>query len=125
MGVRIDKWLWFTRFYKTRALASRAVGGGHVHVNGRRVKPAHAVSDGDVVDVTKAQQRFRVTVVGEPHRRGPAVEAVRYYLEDAESIAAREQMQRSLRLDRAFAPRTDGRPDKHTRRKLRERRQRH
>ena len=120
MALRLDKWLWYTRFFKTRGLAAKAVSGGQVHVNGRRVKPAHGVTDGDELVITRAQLVYRVTVTGEPARRGPAREAATFYREDPASRAERERQLEALRTDRMLAPRTRGKPDKHTRRKLRQ-----
>ena len=69
-GVRIDKWLWFTRFFKSRSQATDAVAGGLVHVNGERVKPSRCVRIADVVHITRDEVRFEVAVLGLPQRRG-------------------------------------------------------
>lgn len=116
-GLRVDKWLWFTRFYKSRALATDAVAGGLVHVNGERVKPARALRVGDELRITRDEVRFDVVVRGMPVRRGPAPEAQTFYTETEASVAAREQ-QRSQR--RLAPPAPTGRPDKHARRVLRD-----
>jgi len=121
-SLRIDKWLWFTRFYKTRALAARAVGGGHVRINGVRARSASNVKPGDMIDLVRDQLPWRMQAGPVPVRRGPAVEARLSYAEDEEVRLHREQMVADRRIDRMQMPRTDGRPDKHTRRKLRERR---
>lgn len=117
---RLDRWLWCTRFFKTRGMATAAVKGGHVTVNGERAKPARVVRPGDWLEITKAQQRWRVEVLAVPARRGPAREASACYAEDPESQALREAQLERLRLDRQLAPGTDGRPDQRTRRRLRE-----
>ena len=120
--LRIDKWLWFTRFYKTRALAAKAVSGGHVRINGVRAKPSSDVRPGDVIDLVRDQLRWRVEAGPMPLRRGPANEARNCYTEDETVSANRLQAVAERRIDRMQMPRTDGRPDKHTRRKLRDRR---
>ena len=114
--LRIDKWLWFTRFFKSRSQATDAVAGGLVHLNGERIKPARCVRVDDRLVITREQQRFEVVVTALPRRRGPAPEARRHYEETAESLALREQQQERSRL--AIAP--DGRPDKHARKLLRD-----
>lgn len=119
--LRADKWLWFTRFFKTRALAAKAVKGGHVRINGSRAKPSSTISPGDIVDIVRDQLTWRVTARALPLRRGPAREAGDCYEEDAATAAVRLQHIKTLKTDRMLLPRTDGRPDKHTRRKLRER----
>jgi len=118
--MRIDKWLWFTRFYKTRGLAASAVTGGHVRVNGERAKAASRVSIGDEITLVRDQLLFNLVVEAVPSRRGPATEARVCYSEDEESVAARKNRHEEIRADRRLMPRTEGRPDKHTRRKLRQ-----
>lgn len=120
--LRVDKWLWFARFYKTRALAAKAVGGGHVRINGVRAKPSSEVRVGDTIDILRDQLPWRVEAGPLPSRRGPASEARLCYAEDQEVAAHRQQMAAGRRVDRMQMPRTQGRPDKHTRRQLRERR---
>jgi ribosome-associated heat shock protein Hsp15 len=114
--LRIDRWLWFTRFFKSRSQATDAVAGGLVHVNGERVKPARGLRVEDRLVITREQTRYEVVVLGLPQRRGPATEARTYYRETDESQAMRQQQEEHGRL--ATAP--EGRPDKHARRILRE-----
>jgi ribosome-associated heat shock protein Hsp15 len=114
--LRLDKWLWFTRFFKSRSQATEAVAGGLVHLNGERVKPARSVRVDDRLLITREQLRFEVVVTGLPQRRGPAPEARQYYLETEASLALRQQQRERAHL--AIAP--GGRPDKHARRILRE-----
>ena len=116
--MRIDKWLWCARFYKSRAQATTAVSGGKVHVNGERVKPSRALAIGDTLTITLGPQSREVHVRGLPERRGPAAEAQRAYEETAESIARREYLRQQHALAAAAAPRPHSRPDKRERRLL-------
>jgi len=114
-GLRLDKWLWCARFFRSRGLAQQAVEGGHVQVNGERAKASRLVRVGDRLRITRERERFEVEVAGIPIRRGPADEARRHYLETAESEAARVH---ARELDRLSAPVSSGRPDKRDRREL-------
>lgn len=114
-SVRIDKWLWAARFFKTRSLARDAVAGGKVHVDGQRVKPARDVKPGDRVTITKGELQFEVVVDGIAGRRGPAREAQQLYTETDASVAARE---RRLASGPGQAPAPDHKPDKRARRRL-------
>jgi len=116
--MRIDRWLFMCRFFRSRSLATKAVAGGHVRLNGERAAPGARVKPGTRLEITKNQLTFVVTVTGIPARRGPASEAAGYYEEDAASIEVRKERSEALRADRMLTPRTQGRPDKHTRRKL-------
>jgi ribosome-associated heat shock protein Hsp15 len=116
-GLRIDKWLWCARFFKSRSQATAAVAGGLVHVNGERVKPSRSVRVDDRVEITRDEQRFEVVIRGLPVRRGPAPEARTHYVETEASLAAREQQRERARL---APPAPEGRPDKHARRLLRD-----
>ncbi len=120
-ALRIDRWLWFTRFFKTRSLAAKAVAGGHVRVNGERARPGQRVAAGDRLDIVRDRLTWEIEVLGVPARRGPASEAQRHFRESEASAARRRELSDSLRNDRLQMPRTDGRPDKHTRRLLRRR----
>jgi ribosome-associated heat shock protein Hsp15 len=111
--VRIDKWLWAARFYKTRTLAAGAVDAGHVRLDGERVKPAHAVTPGQRVEVRKHGTTWLVDVTALAERRGSATDAAALYRETAESAARRAE----LAATRA-ASRSPGRPTKKDRRKL-------
>lgn len=115
---RLDKWLWFTRFFKTRSLAAQAVTGGKVHLNGERVKPARAVHIGDRLRLTLQGALADLEVVGLPLRRGPAAEASSHYIETAESIERRAKLREQHRLADASRPRPQSRPDKRERRQL-------
>ncbi len=119
-GLRIDKWLWAARFYKTRALASEAVAGGKVHVNGERCKPARRVHVGDRLSVHRGPQIWELDIVGLNDQRRPAPEAQALYLETPESQGRREAENERRRAERAGADQSPGRrPDKRERRKIR------
>jgi ribosome-associated heat shock protein Hsp15 len=117
--MRIDRWLFFVRLFKSRSLASEAVGGGRVHLNGGRVKAAHVVRVGDQIAFSRGTVSFDCEVTDLPWRRGPAPEAAACYRESEASIARRAQFAQRMRTASAFAPRPDNRPDKHERRELR------
>jgi len=116
--VRIDRWLWAARFYKTRGLATEAVLGGRVHLNGARVKPAKDVRVGDTVELTVADVRREVVVRGLSDRRGPAPAAAMLYEEAPESVARRERLAAERRLARPLGADLGARPTKRDRRRL-------
>ncbi len=116
--VRIDKWLWSARFFKTRSGATAAVAGGRVKVNGVRVKPAREVATDDVVELTKGQLAWTLVVRGVAERRGPASAASQLYEETPESVAAREQRVSERRLARPPGADLGARPTKQARRRL-------
>jgi ribosome-associated heat shock protein Hsp15 len=116
--VRIDKWLWAARFFKTRSAASDAVAGGRVHVNGVRVKAAQDVRVGDTVEITLRDLRWTVVVAGVADKRGPASVASTLYAETPESTAEREQRRLERRLDRPLGADLGARPTKQDRRRL-------
>jgi ribosome-associated heat shock protein Hsp15 len=118
-ALRVDRWLWCTRLFKSRSLAADAVGGGKVRVNGRRVKPAHAVRMGDTIAITRPGFEFECRVLGLPQRRGAAPIAQACYEETEKARAARERYGEQARLAAAAVPRSLERPDKHGRRELR------
>ena len=117
-GVRIDKWLWAARFYKTRGAATEAVLGGRVHVNGERVKPAKDVHVDDRLEVTIGDTRRTVVVLGLAEKRGPATVAATLYEETEDSIALREQRAAERRLARPLGADLGARPTKQDRRRL-------
>ena len=116
--VRIDKWLWAARFFKTRALAAEAVQGGRVHINGQRVKPSRAVAVGDQLEITKGPLHFSLRVEGVSERRGPAKEAEQLYQESEASRERRQREAEQRRLERAASPTPEGRPDKRGRQRI-------
>jgi ribosome-associated heat shock protein Hsp15 len=110
--------LWWARFFKSRALASDAVAGGKVHVNGERVKPARAVVVGDRLRITRSPFVVELIVRALPTRRGPSIEAQACYEETAASVAQRDRLKEQHALAAAFAPRPASRPNKRDRRRL-------
>ena len=116
--VRIDKWLWAARFFKTRGAAATAVLGGRVHVNGERVKPSKPIRAGDHLEVTKGTERWTLRVTQLAERRGPASVAQTLYTESPESRAAREQQALQRRLARTPGDDLGARPTKQARRRL-------
>jgi ribosome-associated heat shock protein Hsp15 len=116
--VRIDKWLWAARFFKTRGGATEAVLGGRVHVNGERAKPSKPVRAGDTIEVTIGTVRRTVAVTEVAERRGPASVAATMYAETPESRAAREQQTLERRLARPLGADLGARPTKQARRLL-------
>ena len=123
--LRIDRWLWCARFFKSRSAAADAVRSGHVRLNGQRVKPAHAVKVGDALhlELPRADERD-VAVLAIPARRGPAAEAAASYLESPESIERRRRAGEERAQRVWLPPPTQGKPDKRTRRLLLRARQR-
>jgi ribosome-associated heat shock protein Hsp15 len=117
-SLRIDRWLFYCRFFKTRSKATAAVDGGHVKVNGERVAPGKRVECGDRVDMVRERLLYSFEIISIPIRRGPAAEAKGCYQEDADTVSEREAQASALRQDRMLMPKTEGRPDKRTRRKL-------
>ena len=116
--LRIDKWLWAARFYKTRALAVQAVEAGQVRLGGERVKPAHVLRTGDTVSVRKGGLVWDIEVIALSDRRGSAAIAAQLYRETAESIAARIAELEQRKAAEQSQPRFSGRPTKRQRRKL-------
>jgi len=123
--VRLDKWLWAARFFKTRSLATEAVDGGKVELNGLRPKPAKLLKVGDSLRIRLGPHIHHVLVRGMAERRGPASVAQGLYEETAESIAARVKLNEQLRMaPAAFVYEEKGRPTKKDRRDLEELRER-
>lgn len=117
--IRIDKWLWAARFFKTRSLAAEAVSGGKVHVNEQRVKPARTVNVGDVLEIRRGIERFVVVVEALSSRRGPAKVAATLYCETEESVAAREQEVSQRKFERLGVRVDEHRPSSRERRMAR------
>lgn len=115
---RLDKWLWATRFYKTRHLAAEAINGGHVRHNGKRVKPSRVIQLADKLSIHKTPFTFEIIVEGLSIRRGPAKEAQLLYCESEDSIKKRETLAAQRKLDAAQFPHAERRPDKRDRRRI-------
>ncbi|MBD3669535.1 MAG: hypothetical protein HUJ29_02090 [Gammaproteobacteria bacterium] len=118
MEVRLDKWLWAARFYKTRSLATEAINGGKVHVNKERVKPGRKVAVGDRMTVRQGLVEKEITVTGLSEKRGPAKLAAKLYEESEASIARREHEAEQRKLMAAAMPQTAQRPNKKQRRQI-------
>lgn len=116
--LRVDKWLWAARFFKTRALASEAVDGGKVHVNGERVKAARPLKMGDRLEIRRGLEQFEVLVVALSDQRGPAAQAQALYQETEASQTRRAVAADQQRSLAAARPHFGGRPDKRDRRAL-------
>jgi ribosome-associated heat shock protein Hsp15 len=116
--VRIDKWLWAARFYKTRALSAEAVDGGKVQVNGERVKPAKILKRGDSLVIRNGPYVWEIEVRELSDRRGSATDAVKLYEESPESRKAREQAAATIKAERQSNPFPRGRPTKKQRRQI-------
>lgn len=116
---RLDLWLWAARFFKSRALATTAVAGGKVQVNGQRCKPSRRIRPGDRLNLLRGREPWEINVLALCPRRGPASEAQACYVETATSRAQRlaEQARRRERVDAPISPQ---RPDKRQRRQLRQ-----
>jgi ribosome-associated heat shock protein Hsp15 len=116
--VRIDKWLWAARFFKTRGAATEAVLGGRVHLNDARVKPAREVRAGDTVEVRIGHFQWALVVRAVADKRGPASVAKALYDETRDSVAARERRAAELRLSRPIGADLGARPTKQDRRRI-------
>ena len=117
-GVRLDKWLWAARFYKTRAIAREMIEGGKVHYNGQRSKPSKVVELNALLTLRQGNDERTVVVKGTTEQRRPATEAVTLYEETAESIEKREKVALARKLNALTMPHPDRRPDKKERRDL-------
>lgn len=117
-SIRVDKWLWAARFFKTRSLAAEAVGGGKVKVNGERTKAAKPVRVDDELVIHVGPYEYLIHVRGLSGRRGPASQAALLYEESAGSKAAREKLSVLLAAERASVRHEEGRPTKKARREI-------
>jgi len=115
-SLRVDKWLWTSRFFKTRSLATEAVTGGHVQLNGARIKPSRAVKPGDQLRIKKAGYEHIVDVLGVSEKRGSATLAQQLYAETEASQQQREADAASRRAERLSSPDSGTKPDKKSRR---------
>ena len=117
--VRIDKWLWAARFYKTRSLATTAIEGGRVHVNGSRVKPSYKIKPNDQLRVTRPAYKQDIIVLAISDKRGPATTAQTLYQETDESLSRRQMLTAQRKILNQNLPGTGKKPNKHERKKIR------
>lgn len=117
-SVRIDKWLWAARFFKTRGLAREAIKGGKVQLDGQRVKPGRSLSAGDRLSVRRGDDEIVLTVTDLGDRRLSAVLAKEKYVEDADSVARREAAAARRKLEQQTRAERPRRPDKRERRQI-------
>lgn len=116
--IRLDKWLWAARFFKTRSLAAEAIGGGKVALNGQRAKPGRTVRAGDTLAIRRGPYLWTIVVKDVSHLRGPAPQARQLYEETEESICRREAAIAQMRLERPPEFDMRGRPSKKDRRAI-------
>jgi ribosome-associated heat shock protein Hsp15 len=117
-SIRIDKWLWAARFFKTRSLATDAVDGGRVRLNGERIKPARSVKIGDILKIDNGSTEWEVEVRGLADKRGSASIAQTLYSETEQSIGERQRKAEQRKLFREPSEEIKGRPTKRDRRVL-------
>ncbi|MFZ4701937.1 MAG: RNA-binding S4 domain-containing protein [Candidatus Methylumidiphilus sp.] len=114
--MRLDKWLWAARFFKTRALATEAINGGKIHLNGQRAKPGKDIGIGAQLEISKDQYTWDITVTALKAQRRPASEAALLYEETPESLAKRQAEVERRKIARDMGGQPDQRPDKKDRR---------
>jgi ribosome-associated heat shock protein Hsp15 len=117
-SVRLDKWLWAARFFKTRSVAREAVSGGKVRLNGNRAKPGRTINIGDELRIQRGEEEFVITIVEPSTRRGPATVARTLYEESDESRIRREKLVEERKLERQQHATRERRPDKRQRRNI-------
>lgn len=117
-SVRLDKWLWASRFFKTRKDSVEAINGGKVHLNGARVKPSRNVQISDRLEITRNNEKYVVIVEGLNDKRRPAKEAQLLYREDEKSIEARETEREIRRINNASVAMPSTKPNKKQRRQM-------
>ncbi len=117
-SARLDKWLWASRFFKTRKNAVEAISGGKVHLNGARTKPSRNVHIGDELEITRENYRYHVEVIGLNDKRRPAKEAQLLYQESDESVKAREDEREMRKMNSAGVQQLDKKPNKKERREM-------
>jgi len=117
-SVRLDKWLWASRFFKTRKNAVEAINGGKVHLNGARTKPSRNIKIGDTLNITRENYRYHVEVIALNDKRRPAKEAQLLYQESQESIKSREEEREMRQMNSASVRQSDSKPNKKERRAM-------
>lgn len=116
--MRLDKWLWCSRFFKTRSIAAEAIKAGKIKINGERAKPAKSIAPNDQLSIRKDLFRYEITVIDIPKARLSAALASQLYEEHADSIETRQQLNEQLKQEAKLYPRAKGRPTKHDRRQI-------
>ncbi len=116
--VRIDKWLWAARFFKTRTLAQTMLKQGKVMCQGHKATPSRSIHVGDMLTIQKGDDAFEVKVLGLSEQRGPYEQARKLYEETQASLKSREEKSLKRKSNAGHAPKPEGKPDKHARRKL-------
>lgn len=116
--IRLDKWLWCARFYKTRNIAANALKTGRITANGERAKPSKMVKAGDTLNIRKGPYSHVITLLGLARSRKSATGAALLYEESSESISERELVASRLKVEAALMPATKGRPSKKDRRSI-------
>ncbi len=117
-SIRLDKWLWCSRFYKTRALAAAAIKSNKIRVNDQPVKAAKSIRIGDKVLIRKTPYQYNISILQLSNNRLPASKAILLYEEDINSIQVREDLTKQIKAETASYPRTVGRPTKRNRREI-------
>jgi len=117
-SIRLDKWLWGARFYKTRNLAVEAINGGKVHLNNNRVKPSRAIKLDDVLTISKPPYEHIITILDVTMQRRPASETQLRYIESEDSIAKREKLREELKNQPLGFRHDQGKPNKRDRRHI-------
>jgi len=117
-SVRLDKWLWAARFFKTRSLAREAVSGGKVHLNGNRAKPGRSINVGDELRIQRGEEEYIITILEASMRRGPATVARTLYEESDENRKLRENLAEQRKLEHQSSLTRERRPDKRQRRRI-------
>ena len=116
--MRLDKWLWAARFFKTRKLAVEAINGGKVHLNGQRTKPGKEIQNGSRLRIHKGSLEWEIEIKVLPKQRRPASEALLFYTENEESISKRQRISAELRDQRVTGPQQTEKPSKRNRRMI-------
>lgn len=116
--VRLDRWLWAARFFKTRALAKQAIDGGKVHLNGQRSKAGKSISCGEILSIRRGADLYSVTVIGLAEKRGPAKIAQALYKETEDSLILRQKAAEMRRIQQLSETPPAHRPDKRQRRMI-------
>ena len=116
--IRLDKWLWCARFYKTRSIAADALKTGKITANGERAKPSKSVKPGDILNIRKGPYHHMITVIDLAKSRKSATDAALLYEESPDSIIKRELVAAQLKAESVLMPTTKGRPSKKDRRSI-------